>query len=117
MVRGGHITGVAVEQYPCLRGCAADVRCHGRHRAVRLLPRFQSRGASASRSAGGVPLPADYQTAVVPGVKAALGPAYPAALNPQAVKLRGVTQNISAASDRPSTRRSRRGAASCSRSA
>ena len=41
------------------------------------------------------PFPADYQMAVVPGVKAALGPAYPAVLNPQGVKLRGVIQNIS----------------------
>jgi len=41
------------------------------------------------------PFPADYQTAVVPGVKAALGTPYPLALNAQGVKLRGVTQNIS----------------------
>ncbi|HKC46586.1 MAG TPA: alpha/beta hydrolase, partial [Gemmatimonadales bacterium] len=41
------------------------------------------------------PFPANYQTAVVPGVKAALGSPYPAVLNPQGEKLRGVTQNIS----------------------
>ena len=41
------------------------------------------------------PFPTDYQTAVVPVVKTALGPAYPAVLNAQGLKLRGVTQNIS----------------------
>jgi fermentation-respiration switch protein FrsA (DUF1100 family) len=41
------------------------------------------------------PFPVDYPTAVVPGVKAALGSPYPAALNAQGLKLRGVTQNIS----------------------
>jgi len=41
------------------------------------------------------PFPADYQTAVVPGVKTALGPAFPAVLNAEGAKLRGVTQSIS----------------------
>jgi len=41
------------------------------------------------------PFPADYQAAVVPGVKAALGTPYPAVLNAQGLKLFGVTQNIS----------------------
>jgi fermentation-respiration switch protein FrsA (DUF1100 family) len=41
------------------------------------------------------PFPVDYTTAVVPDVKAALGSPYPAALNAQGQKLRGVTQNIS----------------------
>src|SRR5204863_386356 len=41
------------------------------------------------------PFPADYSTAVVPGVKAALGAAYPFVLNARGMQLRGVTQNIS----------------------
>jgi len=41
------------------------------------------------------PFPANYQTAVVPGVKAALGTPYPFVLNAQGLKLFGVTQNIS----------------------
>jgi len=41
------------------------------------------------------PFPANYQTAVVPGVKANLGASYPVVLNAQGLKLRGVTQNIS----------------------
>src|SRR3989449_1466642 len=41
------------------------------------------------------PFPANYQTAVVPGVKAALAASYPLGLNAQGLKLFGVTQNIS----------------------
>jgi hypothetical protein len=41
------------------------------------------------------PFPADYLTAVVPGVQAALGSPYPFILNQFGARLRGVTQNIS----------------------
>src|SRR3989449_10544516 len=41
------------------------------------------------------PFPADYQTAVVPVVKAALGAPYPFVLNARGQQLRDVTQNIS----------------------
>src|SRR6266571_1015165 len=70
---GGHITGVAIEQYP--------------QAYVGALPMC---GVQAQ-----FPFPADYQTAVVPVVKAALGAPYPAVLNAQGLKLSGVTQNIS----------------------
>lgn len=43
----------------------------------------------------GFPFPEDYQTAIVPGIKAALGPAYPGALNLLGQQLAGVTQNLS----------------------
>src|SRR2546422_4789307 len=41
------------------------------------------------------PFPADYQTAVVPAVQAALGAPYPFVLNARGQQLLGVTQNIS----------------------
>jgi hypothetical protein len=44
---------------------------------------------------GELPFPVDYATAVVPGVKAALGPAYPFVLDAHGLMLAGVTQDIS----------------------
>jgi len=93
---GGHITGVAIEQYP--------------HEYVGALPMCGVMGDNelfdyfldfnlVAEALAGVPaqfpFPADYQTAVVPGVKGALGPAYPFVLNGQGLSLLGVTQNVS----------------------
>jgi pimeloyl-ACP methyl ester carboxylesterase len=93
---GGHITGVAIEQYP--NAYAGALPMCGVMGDNELFDYFLDFNLVAQALAGvpaEFPFPADYQTAVVPGVKAALGPAYPAALNSQGVKLRGVTQNIS----------------------
>jgi pimeloyl-ACP methyl ester carboxylesterase len=93
---GGHITGVAIEQYP--QAYAGALPMCGVMGDNELFDYFLDFNLVAQALAGvpaEFPFPVDYQTAVVPGVKAALGPAYPAALNSQGVKLRGVTQNIS----------------------
>ena len=93
---GGHITGVAIEQYP--HAYAGALPMCGVMGDSELFDYFLDFNLVAQALAGvpaEFPFPADYQMAVVPGVKAALGPAYPGILNPQGVKLRGVTQNIS----------------------
>jgi pimeloyl-ACP methyl ester carboxylesterase len=96
---GGHITGVAVEQYP--QAYAGAMPMCGVMGDNELFDYFLDYNLVAQALAGipaEFPFPANYQTAVVPAVKAALGgagPGFPATLNAQGVKLRGVTQNIS----------------------
>jgi pimeloyl-ACP methyl ester carboxylesterase len=93
---GGHITGVAIEQYP--RAYAGAMPMCGVMGDNELFDYFLDFNLVAQALAGvqaEFPFPANYQTAVVPGVKAALGPIYPFVLNSQGTKLRGVTQNIS----------------------
>ncbi len=93
---GGHITGVAIEQYP--NAYAGALPMCGVMGDNELFDYFLDFNLVAQALAGvpaEFPFPADYQTAVVPVVKAALGPAYPVALNLQGQALAGVTQNIS----------------------
>jgi len=93
---GGHITGVAIEQYP--RAYAGALPMCGVMGDNELFDYFLDYNLVAQALAGvqaEFPFPADYQTAVVPVVRAALGAAYPNGLNAQGLKLRGVTQNIS----------------------
>jgi pimeloyl-ACP methyl ester carboxylesterase len=93
---GGHITGVAIEQYP--NAYAGALPMCGVMGDNELFDYFLDFNLVAQALAGvpaEFPFPAAYQTAVVPGVKSALGPAYPLALNAQGLNLRGVTQNIS----------------------
>jgi fermentation-respiration switch protein FrsA (DUF1100 family) len=93
---GGHITGVAIEQYP--QAYAGALPMCGVMGDNELFDYFLDFNLVAQALAGvpaEFPFPADYQTAVVPVVKAGLGAAFPAILNAQGVALRGVTQNIS----------------------
>jgi pimeloyl-ACP methyl ester carboxylesterase len=93
---GGHITGVAIEQYP--QAYAAALPMCGVMGDNELFDYFLDFNLVAQALAGvpaKFPAPDDYETAVVPGVKAVLGPAYPFALNPKGLALLGVTQNIS----------------------
>ena len=93
---GGHITGVAIEQYP--QAYAGALPMCGVMGDNELFDYFLDFNLVAQALAGvqaQFPFPADYQTAVVPAVKAALGPAYPVVLNGQGQKLAGVLQNIS----------------------
>lgn len=96
---GGHITGVAIEQFP--QAYAGALPMCGVMGDNELFDYFLDFNLVAEALAGvpaQFPFPADYQTAVVPAVKAALGgggPGYPFVLNAQGAKLRGVLQNIS----------------------
>jgi len=93
---GGHITGVAIEQYP--NAYAGAMPMCGVMGDNELFDYFLDFNLVAQALAGvpaQFPFPADYQTAVVPAVKAALGPVYPYVLNAEGAKLAGVLQNIS----------------------
>jgi pimeloyl-ACP methyl ester carboxylesterase len=93
---GGHITGVAIEQYP--NAYAGALPMCGVMGDNELFDYFLDFNLVAQALAGvqaEFPFPANYPLAVVPGVKAALGPSYPFVLNAEGQALRGVTQNIS----------------------
>ncbi len=93
---GGHITGVAIEQYPqAYVGALPMCGVMGDNELFDYFLDFNLVAQALAGVAAEFPFPADYQTAVVPVVKAALGPAYPFVLNAQGLKLWGVTQNIS----------------------
>lgn len=93
---GGHITGVAIEQYPqAYVGALPMCGVMGDNKLFDYFLDFNLVAQALTDVPAEFPFPADYQTAVVPTVKAALGPAYPVVLNAQGLELRGVTQNIS----------------------
>ena len=93
---GGHITGVAIEQYPqAFVGALPMCGVMGDNDLFNYYLDFNLVAEELAGVQAQFPFPADYQTAVVPGVKAALGSPYPAVLNLQGQKLRGVTQNVS----------------------
>ena len=93
---GGHITGVAIEQYPSAYvGALPMCGVMGDNELFDYYLDFNLVAEALAGVPAQFPFPANYQTAVVPGVKAALGTPYPAVLNAQGQKLFGVTQNIS----------------------
>ena len=93
---GGHITGVAIEQYPyAYVGALPMCGVMGDNELFDYFLDFNLVAEALAGVPAQFPFPADYLTAVVPGVKAALGTPYPFLLNAQGLKLRGVTQNIS----------------------
>lgn len=93
---GGHITGVAIEQYPqAYVGALPMCGVMGDNELFDYFLDFNLVAEALAGVQAVFPFHADYQTAVVPTVKAALGAAYPFVLNAQGLKLLGVTQNIS----------------------
>jgi len=93
---GGHITGVAIEQYPqAYVGALPMCGVMGDNELFDYFLDFNLVAEALAGVQAEFPFPAEYQTAVVPGVKAALGAPYPFVLNAQGQQLRGVTQNIS----------------------
>ena len=98
---GGHITGVAIEQYP--NAYAGALPMCGVMGDNELFDYFLDFNLVAQALAGvqaEFPFPANYQTTVVPTVKAGLSaappfPPYPFGLNTQGQALAAVTQNIS----------------------
>jgi len=96
---GGHITGVAIEQYPqAYVGALPMCGVMGDNELFDYFLDYNLVAQALAGIAAQFPFPADYQTAVVPAVKAALGgagPGFPFTLNAQGQKLAGVLQNIS----------------------
>ena len=93
---GGHITGVAIEQYPgAYAGALPMCGVMGDNELFDYFLDFNLVAQALAGVDAEFPFPADYLTAVVPGVQAALGSPYPFILNQFGARLRGVTQNIS----------------------
>jgi pimeloyl-ACP methyl ester carboxylesterase len=94
---GGHITGVAIEQYPqAFVGALPMCGVMGDNDLFSYYLDFNLVAEELAGVQAQFPFPANYQTAVVPGVKAALAAAYPLGLNAQGLKLFGVTRHPAA---------------------
>jgi pimeloyl-ACP methyl ester carboxylesterase len=93
---GGHITGVAIEQYPeAYAGALPMCGVMGDNELFDYFLDFNLVAQALAGHPAEFPFPPDYLTAVVPQVTAALGSPYPTNLNAKGLALRGVTQNIS----------------------
>jgi pimeloyl-ACP methyl ester carboxylesterase len=98
---GGHITGVALEQYPqAYAGAMPMCGVMGDNELFDYFLDFNLVAQALADVPAQFPFPADYLTSVVPGVRAAMGfppnPLDPAfTINALGLKLLGVTQNIS----------------------
>jgi pimeloyl-ACP methyl ester carboxylesterase len=93
---GGHITGVAIEQYPqAYVGAMPMCGVMGDNELFDYFLDFNLVAEALAGVPAVFPFPADYQTAVVPTVTARLGSPYPFVLNALGQELRSVTQNIS----------------------
>lgn len=93
---GGHITGVAIEQYPkTYAGALPMCGVMGDNELFDYFLDFNLVAQALVGMQAEFPFPADYMTAVAPQVQAALGDAYPSVLNQAGEMLRAVTQNIS----------------------
>ncbi len=93
---GGHITGVAIEQYPSeYVGALPMCGVMGDTELFDFFLDFQLVAQALAGHQAQFPSPPGYEASVVPAVKLALGPAYPNVLNAQGEKLRAVTQQRS----------------------
>ncbi len=98
---GGHITGVAIEQYPNAYDGAMPM-C-GVMGDNKLFDYFVENHLTAHVLAGldvSFPFPANYSTTVVPQLRAAFGAPFPSVWTPLGQKYAGVVENLSGG-DRP----------------
>ena len=98
---GGHITGVAIEQYPNAYDGAMPM-C-GVMGDNKLFDYFVENHLAAHVLASldvPFPFPAGYATTIVPQLRAAFGAPYPSMLTPLGQKFAGVVENLSGG-DRP----------------
>jgi pimeloyl-ACP methyl ester carboxylesterase len=93
---GGHITGVAIEQYPrAFDGALPMCGVMGDSELFDFFLDFQLVAQALAGLPAEFPFPADYEEVVVPQAKAALGAPYPFILTSAGQKLRAVTEQIS----------------------
>jgi pimeloyl-ACP methyl ester carboxylesterase len=93
---GGHITGVAIEQYPQVYdGAMPMCGVMGDSELFDYFLDFQLVAQALAGIQATYPHPANYQTTIVPAAKAVLGAPYPTVLTAQGMKLAAVTQQIS----------------------
>lgn len=93
---GGHVTGVAIEQWP--RAFDGALPMCGVMGDSELFDYFQDVylvGETLIGHTPAVPMPADYRTNGLLELRAALGPAYPAVLNPTGMIFKEVIENLS----------------------
>jgi hypothetical protein len=93
---GGHITGVAIEQYP--NAYAGAMPMCGVMGDNKLFDYFVENHLAAHALAGiavPFPFPADYSTTVVPQLRTLFGAPFPSTLTPLGQKFAGVVQNLS----------------------
>jgi pimeloyl-ACP methyl ester carboxylesterase len=93
---GGHISGVAIEQYP--KSFDGALPMCGVMGDVELFDYFFDYHAIAQWLTGidaGFPFPQDYSTVIVPGMKAWLGSPFPNTLSPDGLMLRAATKYFS----------------------
>jgi hypothetical protein len=93
---GGHITGVAIEQYPNAYDGAMPM-C-GVMGDNQLFDYFTENHLTAHELAGievAFPFPANYSTTVVPQLKALFGAPFPTVLTPLGQKYANVVKNLS----------------------
>ncbi len=89
---GGHITGVTIEHYPGdYDGALPTCGVMGDTALFDYFLDFNLVAQALAAHEAVFPYPADYATAVVPAVKAALGPNYPISLNTAGQHLKDVT--------------------------
>ena len=93
---GGHITGVAIEQFPHdYVGALPMCGVMGDNTLFDYFTNFQLLAQQLSGITVGFPFPADYSTTTVPQIKAALGTPFPTNLNAAGNLLKAATINIS----------------------
>ena len=93
---GGHITGVAIEQYP--NAYVGAMPMCGVMGDNKLFDYFVENHLTAHVLAGldvPFPFPPGYSTTIVPQLRAAFGAPFPSTLTPLGVKYAGVVENLS----------------------
>ena len=98
---GGHITGVAIEQYPnAYAGAMPMCGVMGDNTLFDYFLDYHLIAQALADWPAQFPAPADYLTSVVPAVKTALASSFPAGLNSDGEKLKAVTELLTGG-DRP----------------
>jgi hypothetical protein len=90
---GGHVTGVVAEQWPgTYDGAMPICGVLGDYELFDFFLDFNVAAQALSGVGAQYPFAADYLTATVPATKAALGPAYPYALNASGQQFKSLVQ-------------------------
>ena len=93
---GGHITGVAIEQYPkSFDGALPMCGVMGDNELFDYFFDYQVVAQWLTGTNVGFPFPANYSTVIVPQMKSELGTPFPTVLRPDGVTLRTATKYFS----------------------
>jgi hypothetical protein len=93
---GGHITGVAIEQYPnAYDGAMPMCGVMGDNKLFDYFVENHLAGQVLAGLAVPFPFPSDYATTIVPQLRTAFGAPFPSTLTPLGQKFAGVVKNLS----------------------